>query len=63
MYEMLSKACPAVLSSISAGLKVSTLCNHLFHSIIVANDKLDVDSGELRTVLAPMYTVNLGKVG
>lgn len=54
MYDRLWSSCwPIVLllAGFSASQNVSTFCNRIFHSIIVANDMLYVDGGELRTVL------------
>lgn len=34
----------------SSSQDVQTFCNRLYHSIVVANDRLYVDGGELRTV-------------
>ena len=53
MHDLLSNCWVAtlfLLASLSAGQDVPTYCNRIFHSIIVANDMLYVDGGELRTV-------------
>ena len=62
MYDLLSNSRLAtlfLLASLSASQSVPTFCNRIFHSIIVANDMLYVDGGELRTVLTPMWLVTL----
>ncbi len=52
-----------LLASFSASQNVSTFCNRIFHSIVVANDTLYVDGGELRTVLSQMHSMFLHEIG
>ncbi len=38
------------LVQLTSSQNIQTFCNRLYHSIVVANDRLYVDGGELRTV-------------
>jgi hypothetical protein len=41
------------------GQSTETFCNRLFHSIVVANDRLYVDGGELRTVCISIVIIEM----
>ena len=66
MHNLLYNCLVAILfllASLSAGQNVPTFCNRIFHSIIVVNDMLYVDGGELRTVLPPKAFIAICRAG